>query len=161
MSDSSIPTSELNNATADCYFTCDIGYQTAIYNDYLEDLSDMLTVKPDGESGLTIQEKILDFDEWSAVSSKNGQGMYMLPFADLLTGIVYDHGLFVKNGWLTYATGDDGALLSAQGVSYTENNGKLYFASSTSDSNYVEGDIILSFPCDIHKIVSSTSPFSL
>ena len=47
-----------NNATADIYIMADIQYQEGIYRDLFEDLSDVLKMKPDGESGKTIEEKM-------------------------------------------------------------------------------------------------------
>ena len=61
----------------DVFIALDANYQMLYQGDYLEDLSDILTEKPDGD--LTVQQMIKDYDSWSAVGS-SGDKLYMLPF---------------------------------------------------------------------------------
>ena len=67
----------------------------------------------------------------------------MLPWDESIVGMVFDYKTFVENGWLNYASEDDKAALSTQGITYTENNGVLYFASATGKVNYAVGDVLL------------------
>ena len=134
---------EMNNASADIYYSTGAEFQKAIYNGYLEDLSDVLTMKPDGENGRTIKEKMKNYSAWQKLASKNGEGMYILPFADAVMGLVYNHDRFVELGWLSTATNEDTTALSEQGISYEEVDGNLIFKSSTKKVNYESGDVIL------------------
>ena len=136
---------EMGTPTADCYFTSDAAFQKGIYRDYFEDLSDLLTRKPDGESGKTLQKKMLRFDDWKQLSSKNGEGMYMLPYLDAIMGLVYDHDMFVEKGWLSFADRTDKAALDEQGVSYTEKTeyGSTYLVCSEAFGNYEKDDKLL------------------
>lgn len=87
--------------TGDCsdiYLTEDPFVQSLYQGGYLEDLSDVLTMKPEGTK--TIQEKINDFDAWKKVASYKGEGLYMLPNTLSPLGLIYDHGRFAENGWL-------------------------------------------------------------
>lgn len=144
LSPSIITSIRQGNPEADCYFTTDLTYQEAIYQDMLEDLSDVLEMEVDGEGKGTIREKIKNFDDWQNVASKRGQGTYMLPYADSVMGFVYNHDLFVKNGWLDFADASDKAALENQGIVFTEKtNGDLIFVSSAERTNYEEGDVIL------------------
>ena len=47
----------------DIYIASTTDYQQGFYRDYFEDLSDLLNVKPDGDGGVTIKEKINDYIE--------------------------------------------------------------------------------------------------
>lgn len=131
------------NPDADVYFSCGVDFQSGIYKDYFEDLSDVLSMKPDGQSGQTVGEKIVDLDLWKQVSSKYGEGVYMLPHAETMMGMVFDYKLFVENRWLDYATAVDEAELTSQGISFTKNKGVYTFVGSTGPVNYREGDILL------------------
>ena len=132
--------------SADCYFTSDAAFQAGIYRDYYEDLSDLLDRTVD-DTGKTIKEKMLHYSDWQKLSSKNGEGMYMLPYLDAFTGLVYDHDLFVSKGWLQYADASDKAALTEQGYTFEEvkegTATRLYFTSATGKTNYEEGDVLL------------------
>lgn len=140
----------------DIYIASTTDYQQGFYRDYFEDLSDLLNVKPDGDGGLTIKEKINDYDSWKQLSSKwvydatansySLEGCYMLPHSKTLTGMVYDHDDFAEKGLLTYAENSDEvkAALTEQGITYSVNGGKLVFVSSATYTNYTKGDYILS-----------------
>ena len=136
-----------NNATADIYIMSDIQYQEGIYRDLFEDLSDVLKMKPDGESGKTIEEKMRNAEQFKVMASKYGEGCYLIPHTESVIGFVYDHDRFVENGWLQFADDSDKSELDAQGITYTENTeyGTKYliFSSSENDTNYDPGDKIL------------------
>ena len=139
----------------DVYYGSDPNYSSGIYKGYFEDLTDMLSVKPDGENGLTIREKIMDFDNWQKVASKvsydsatdkfSYSGCYMLPHSITMTGLVYDHDKFLEHGLLTYApnTAEVKGQLSAQGITFDVSGSSLIFSSSTGSTNYKSGDRIL------------------
>ena len=112
------------------------------YQGLLEDVSDVVYSKVNNES-ITLQEKMFRFDEWKDIYSVRGNGLYALPYADSIGGWVYDHQMFLDNDWYSYAGDEDVADLEAQGITYTDEEGKLYFVSSTGATNYKEGDRIL------------------
>ncbi|MBQ7912212.1 MAG: hypothetical protein IJ308_00495 [Clostridia bacterium] len=157
---------EAGTTTTDVYFGGYPNYSSGFYKGYFEDLSDMLTMKPDGEDGLTVQEKIVNFDNWKKVAGKvsydeatdefSYSGCYMLPHSTTLSGLVYDHDEFLKNGWLTYAenTAEVKADLAAQGITFEESElpaqnpldepeTRLVFKSSTGITNYESDEYIL------------------
>ena len=134
---------EMNSATADIYYSTGAEFQTLIYNDYLEDLSDVLEMKPDGESGRTIKAKMKNYDSWQKLASKHGEGTYIVPYADAIMGLVYNHERFVDLGWLSKAGDADTTALSEQGISYEKTDSGLIFKSATGKVNYVDGDVIL------------------
>lgn len=148
---------EAGTTTTDVYFGADANYNSGFYKGYFEDLTDMLTMKPDGENGLTIQQKILNYDTWKTVAGKlsydattgaySSSGLYMLPHSVAMTGLVYDHSQFVSLGYLTYAENSDSvkSALTAQGIAYEEDGAKLVFKSGSQGlTHYEEGDYILS-----------------
>ncbi len=115
-----------------------------IYSDYLEDLSDVAEMKVDGEDKPALKDKMTRYEEWQSIYSNKGEGLYAMPYAESVMGFVYDHELFVNSGWYEFASeAVDGAALKKQGISYTEQNGKLIFQSSTGKVNYKQGDKIL------------------
>ena len=144
---------EAGTTTTDVYFGSYPNYSSGFYKGYFEDLTDMLSMKPEG--GLTVQEKIVDFDNWKKVASKvvydeatgefSHSGCYMLPHSITLTGLVYDHDHFLDNGWLTYAANTDEvkSSLTAQGITFEESGDKLIFKSATGITNYEADDEIL------------------
>lgn len=125
---------------------------------YLEDLTDLLTVKPDGENGKTVREKLNTTDDyfglWSnlAAHSSNG-GLYILPWNEAISGFIYDHDFFLdpdndgdtSDTFLYVAEVSDGvkADLTAQGIAYKEEDGVLKFVSSQSETNYKADGVIL------------------
>lgn len=146
---------EAGTTTTDVYFGSYPNYSSGFYKGYFEDLTDMLSMKPDGDSGLTVQEKIVDFDNWKKVASKvaydenteefSYSGCYMLPHSTTISGLVYDHDQFLNNGWLDYAENTDDVknALTAQGITYEVSGDKLIFKSATGIVNYEVGDEIL------------------
>lgn len=137
---------ELDAATSDIYFTSEIQFQSGIYKDYFEDLTDVLNTKVDGENGKTIGEKMQNAENWKKMASKNGEGCYVLPYLDAIMGFVYNHDTFVENGWLSFASEADEATITAQGITFEETSDgseKLIFKSATGATNYEDGDYIL------------------
>ena len=150
----------------DIYFGSEAMYNSGFYKGYFEDLSDLLDVKPDGENGKTIREKIPNYDtSWKKLSSIvkynapagvameerfndeyfSYEGCYLLPFSTTFTGILYDHDLFVSQGLMEFAepTSEVKAALTEQGITYEESDGALIFKSATNRTNFTEGDEIL------------------
>ena len=139
----------------DIFFGGEPEYKAGIYKGYFEDLTDLLDVKPDGESGMTIKEKISDWNTWQQVGAKavydkatdtfSSEGMYMLPYTVTISGLIFDYDSFVEKGLLTKAENTDAvkAELTAQGISYHVSGRDLVFDSSTSASNYASGETIM------------------
>ncbi len=135
------------------YYTNQVDLQELIYSDKLEDISDILTREVDGAGNGTLQDKIgadSDYYEtvWHPLASKNGEGLYMLPYADSFGGLIFDYGTYVENGFLNLAANDAAtkSALTAQGVSFTESNGALVCSGYTGTDiyfNYKEGDTIM------------------
>ena len=164
LSGDQLQTYEVSNT--DIYFGAECMYNTGFYKGYFEDLTDFLEEKPDGENGMTIREKIFDSEKWKKISgiakynkpaagTKNPydsqyftyEGCYMLPYSTTMTGMLYDHDLFVNAGLMAYAENTDAvkAELTAQGITYEVDDidDLLIFKSSTSKTNYDAGDAIL------------------
>lgn len=81
--------------TVDLYFnsfnTCNA------YTEYLEPLDELLAYKPDGETGLTIGEKMGQFDDINKAEDGHNYALLWTPFS--LTGLLYNKNLFVdQNG---------------------------------------------------------------
>lgn len=141
--------SDLNSAkpSASIYFGL-----TALFNDAINvgscaDLSGLLEMKPDGETGKTIGEKVNDLDLWKKVGARadGTPGIYMLPNNEGFSGQVFDYDLFVDSGWLYYAENTDEVktALTEQGITYLESLGRLIFESSEGRTNYTAGDYIM------------------
>lgn len=129
----------------DMYISADSNFITGIYGNNLEDLTDVWNTKPDAD-GPTVGEKMTRPEEWLDVYRNNitGKGVYALPYFDAITGLVYDHQLFVEKEWCLFANAaTDGAKLTAQGIEYTNQSGRLVFVSSSGRTNYKPGDYIL------------------
>lgn len=129
---------------ADMYISAVSDFHSLIYSGKIEDISDVLDMKPDGET-LTVGEKLENKENWMKIASKNGQGLYMLPYEDGILGLNYDHGKFVELGLMHEAKNDAAtkSALDAQGITYTVAGEKLIFNSSTGETNYKDGDVIL------------------
>lgn len=98
----------------DIYFNSTPDFIDLARQGYLEPLNDVLDMKPDGENGMTVREKIKDGDQFIRAFSYEENGTlntYALPFTDAMQGFVYDHELFVQQGWLL--TEADGKTLTA------------------------------------------------
>lgn len=129
---------------ADMYFSTVSDFHLLAYAGSLEDLTDVYNMTVPGETR-TVGDKLLESEDWKTIASKNGEGLYMLPYEDGITGFQYDHQKFVEYGLMIEATNDSAtkAKLAGEGISYTETGDKLIFESSTGETNYKQGDIIL------------------
>lgn len=143
-----------NNTNTDIYFGAEPSYSSGFYKGYFEDLTDLLAVSPDN-NGVTIQDKIIDFETWQKVAGKlsydsttdsfTTSGCYMLPYSVTMVGMVYDHDLWVEKNYVNFAenNAEVKAQLDAQGIAYQVSGKRLLFVSSTGTTNYSQGDYIL------------------
>ncbi len=143
-----------NNTNTDIYFGAEPSYSSGFYKGYFEDLTDLLAVSPDN-NGVTIQDKIVDFETWQKVAGKlsydattdsfTTSGCYMLPYSVTMVGMVYDHDLWVEKNYVNFAenNAEVKAQLDAQGIAYQVSGKRLVFVSSTGTTNYSQGDYIL------------------
>lgn len=133
--------------TAHIYYGVDSIYHSAINSGDVADLTDLLDKKPDGESGLTVREKILDLDLWQRAGKRVGhEGIYMLPNSDSFFGQVFDYDTFVENGWINFAenTQEVKDELTRQGITYEVDaiTERLKFVSASGVTNYETGEYI-------------------
>ena len=132
--------------TNDIYITSEPLFTTnMIQRGLLENLEDVYDSKPDGEDGLTVRQKMKNSDLYESIWSDEN-GVYSLPAADGITGMVFDYDLFVEKGWLNAEGASDveaKKALDAAGIQYQTFGNKLQFVSSTGKTNYEAGDTIL------------------
>lgn len=107
INDDSLPTIEANlvagTSNMNVYFTTMPNIKSMISKNLLADLSDLLPEKPDGEDGLTLEEKMLYPDlAKKAFSDPYGDGFYAFPYGDSFVGFVFDYQEFYTNGWLIF-----------------------------------------------------------
>ncbi len=95
----------------DIVITEDCNFNTVFDAQYLEDLTDLLSVTAPGDSK-TIGDKIANKEVWMDMASKDGV-TYMLPYNISPTGLIFDYERFQENGWLF---DKDGKLGGANGV---------------------------------------------
>ena len=104
----------------DVFIGHDANYQSLYDGEYLEDLTDLLSEKPDG--GMTVREMITDYDLWEKVAVKNGK-TYAIPFDLSPMGLVFDYDRFKENGWLI--TDADGSISAGKdGIKGTYDDGQ-------------------------------------
>lgn len=139
----------------DIFFGGEPEYKAGIYKNYFEDLTDLLDVKPDGESGKTIKQKISNWDMWQKVGAKvvydqtanefKNEGMYMLPYTVTISGLIFDYDSFEQRGLLIKAENSDEikAELTRQGITYHVQGASIVFDSATGVTNYEAGDTIM------------------
>ncbi len=133
-------------------------FKDLVENEKLQDITPLLSYKPDGEEGLTIEQKLNSragyLDSWKTIASHTTKGgFYLLPWNDAVHGFVYDHDTALDpkgtgnpdDMWLFAAENSNEVkqALTAQGISYTEDGDYLKFVSSTGETNYKAGGIIL------------------
>ncbi len=126
------------------YFTAESSVKKMALLGYLEDLSDVYQMKPDGEDGKTIEQKLRNPELAKKIyAGQNMQGLYGLPYSESWMGLIYEHERFLENGWYNFATESDAAALTAQGIVFETSGTRLKFVSATGETNYVAGDYIL------------------
>lgn len=109
-----------SGAAYDVYISEDCAFQQLFSGDYLEDLSDVLSVKPEGKK--SIGEKINDADHWAEAASENGK-TYLLPYNISPCGLIFDFDRFKENGWLV--TDADGSVSAGKdGIKGTYDDGQ-------------------------------------
>ena len=99
--DSILSDCALGNAY-DMYINGESGVSLGIYQNYFEDLSDILACEVDGENNGTVQDKITNFSSWQANFSKYGTGLYAMPYSSGVVGMIIDHQEFIDNGWYCF-----------------------------------------------------------
>ncbi len=104
----------------DVFITEDCSLQQLFAGDYLEDLSDVLSVKPEGKK--TIGEKLNDAEHWAEAAGYNGK-TYLLPYNISPCGLIFDYDRFEENGWLV--TDSDGNVsVGKDGIGGTYDDGQ-------------------------------------
>lgn len=104
----------------DVFIGHDANYQALYSGGYLEDLTDVLSAKPDG--GMTVREMITDYELWEKVAVKDGK-TYAIPFDLSPMGLVFDYDKFKENGWLV--TDADGSVSAGKdGIKGTYDDGQ-------------------------------------
>ena len=135
-------------ANSDTMFYCVTPtWNTAANQGLIEDLSDVLDMRPDGASGRTIREKLgndeISKQQWlSKQKDAYGNGCYALPYADSFSGFVFDYQRFVEAGWLIPAAISDKAAAESDGI-VTETDGKYLKVVSSSSFYYKAGDRLM------------------
>lgn len=118
-------------------------YSSVINKGYVEDLSDMLSVKPDGDK--TIEELLGDAEGVKKALSFGQTGkLYGLPFGDCPATLIFDYDTFVDNDWLFWAknTEEVKSALTEQGIEYEVKGGEILYVSGGEKVNYEKGDRI-------------------
>ena len=106
---------------ADIYFG-DGDIDTLIRLGYCEDLTEVIESKATGETK-TIKERIVSYENFEKRYSREG-AIYAMPHMLSMSGIIYDHDLFVDMGWLlTDNTTASGLTKGADGVEGTYDDG--------------------------------------
>ena len=107
---------------ADIYFTTPADVEELVINKKLESLKEVYEYTPEGES-LTIKEKTRGYDMYEKYLSDT-DGVYVMPTQYEVNGLVYDHDLFIKNGWLrTDSNTASGLTKGSDGVEGTYDDG--------------------------------------
>jgi ABC-type glycerol-3-phosphate transport system substrate-binding protein len=65
---------------------------------FLEDISDIWNTDVDG-NGVTVEEKMRDSETFKKFYTNNGK-QYGLPLGEGMSGLIYDHEVFLENNWL-------------------------------------------------------------
>lgn len=84
----------------DMYMPLASNWQSYALTDWLEELSDVYSAKPDGENGKTVYEKMSPaWQEYCIASNRGVEGKYAYPWSMAVSGIVYNGTMFEKYGW--------------------------------------------------------------
>lgn len=75
-------------------------WQSWALNDWIEEISDVYDAKPDGENGKNVYEKMnSSWQDYCVAQNGDSYGKYVYPWAQSITGIVYNETMFEKYGW--------------------------------------------------------------
>ena len=108
----------------DIYMPLGSLWQSYALNDWMEELSDVYNQKPDGESGKTIYDKMDPaWQDYCTAINGGEYGKYVFPWAQTITGIVYNETLFAKYGWSIPTTNQE--LLALCEKIKTDTNNKV------------------------------------
>lgn len=106
----------------DIYVTNDTMCITYAIQDLIEDISDVWAMIPEAEGETrTVRDKMIDSDDFAAAYSYNGK-QYGIPISDGIHGFIYDHDLFVQEGFLM-----------------TDGNGKVTLGKDGKAGTYDDG----------------------
>lgn len=109
-----------SGSSFDMFVAEDSSFQQLFADDYLEDLSDLLDEKPEGNK--TIGEKLADKEQWLKLAGVN-EKVYLLPYNISPCGLIFDYDRFKTNGWLV--TDADGSVSAGKdGVKGTYDDGQ-------------------------------------
>lgn len=105
----------------DIYFNVFNTYESLAAGGYLETLDDILEMKPDGDSGKSVRDKMMNAEDYTEFYTYKGN-LYALPFTELWYGMHIDYSLFEEMGWL--CTNPDGSFtLGVDGQPNTYDDG--------------------------------------
>ncbi len=125
------------------YFGSQSAITSMIESDLLLDVSDVYDMKVDGENGGTIGEKTYNFDiVKDSFCNLAGEGIYGIPYAIGMAGMVFDFEFFLENGYMLYAKTSELGAVNASGTVAKVNGDKL--ECTLAFGNYEVGDKILS-----------------
>lgn len=109
-----------SGSSFDMFITEDCSFQQLFSGDYLEDLSGLLSEKPEGKK--TIGEKLVDKDGWLKAAG-SGDKVYLLPYNISPCGLIFDYDRFAEKGWLI--TDKDGTVSAGKdGIKGTYDDGQ-------------------------------------
>ena len=112
----------------DIYFNSTSDFIDLARQGYLEPLNDVLDMKPDGENGLTIRQKIKDSQTFIDAYSYEENGVtntYALPFTDAMQGFVFDYELLRdKHLLLEDPSTESGLTVGRDGIEGTYDDGQ-------------------------------------
>jgi len=92
----------------DIYMPLGSNWQSWALNDWIEEISDVYEQKPDGADGKTVFEKMnASWQDYCVAKNGNEYGKYAYPWAQSITGIVYNEKLFNQYGWSVPTTMDE------------------------------------------------------
>lgn len=107
---------------ADMYFTTPADVEELVIKGKLEDLTPVYEHTPEGEEQ-TVKEKTVGYDMYEKYFSDDN-GIYVMPNSYSVNGLIYDHDLFKKMGWLfTDDNTESGLTKGADGVEGTYDDG--------------------------------------
>lgn len=133
---------EAKNTEINIYFGCQSSISTMIDGNLLIDLADVYQMKVDGDD-TTIADKTFNYDIISkAFTTIDGKGIYAVPYATGVGGMLFDYKYFLEMGFLNYETADKYDAVVAQCGNVVKKEGRNIVATADF-GNYNAGDKIL------------------